>query len=592
MERTSNMAAPAGSMIATLGALYRSLSRRRQRNLIIALSVMLLGAFAELLTIGAVLPFLALVSNPASAETLPGFRLFAALVGGQPGENLIVEATAFLIVATILAAVTRMVILRVTHKFVFGLGHEIGTAIFSRMLHQPYSLFVSRNSSELLGSVEKVHAMIFGVLMPLMQGTIASLIALAIIAFLFVIEPTTAAIATGSVVSLYLGVSIASRRRLKANSAIIGQLGTARMKALQEGLGGIRDILLEQSQPIFEESFRKIDYRYRGAQAANQFIAGAPRYLIEAAGIVMIGLLALYMSGRPGGIVAAIPVLGALALGAQRLLPLLQIAYTGWSQFTGNLQMVQDIVTLLHAPVVASERRRPGAPVVPFCTDIVFDRVGFRYPGRDPVLHDIDLNIARGARIGLSGTTGSGKSTFLDLFMALLDPAQGQIRIDGRPLDDASRADWQAQIAHVPQSIYLADSSIAANIAFGEEEAGIDLDRVREAARHAQLDDFIERLPEGYATLVGERGVRISGGQRQRIAIARALYKQANVLIFDEATGQLDQKTEKAVMDAIAAMGRDITMLIVAHRPSALAGCDRVVRIENGRIVAIENAAA
>jgi ATP-binding cassette subfamily B protein len=419
--------------------------------------------------------------------------------------------------------------------------------------------------------------------MPLMQALTASLLALAIIILLFAIDPFTACIAAASIGALYFGVSIATRKRLKANSVIVAQSSTARMQAIQEGLGGIRDILLGHSQHVFEENFRRLDWRYRRAQALNMFFGGAPRYFVEAAGIVLIVLVALSMSARPGGIVAAIPVLGALALGAQRLLPLIQQSYLGWTLFAGNVRVMADVLALMEAPVMASAPAGAAGP--PFARDIVFDRVSLSYPGRVPALQEISLVIAKGERVGLVGTTGSGKSSFLDLLMALLDPSEGEIRIDDRPLDDSSRAAWQAQIAHVPQSVYLADASIASNIAFAEPVEGIDRARVEAAARQAQLHDFISALPEGYETMVGDRGVRLSGGQRQRIAIARALYKEASVLIFDEATGALDRKTEHAIMESVAALGRGITILVVAHRISALAGCDRIVRLEGGRIV-------
>jgi ATP-binding cassette, subfamily B, bacterial PglK len=575
---------PAPSLTATFAALIRVMSARRRRHLVAAMAAMLAGAGAELVTIGAVLPFLALVSDPARAAGMPGFGLFLFLTGAGAGDDLAVLAAALLIAAVLLAAATRVLILWVTQGFVVAFGHDIGTAIFSRMLRQPYAYYVTRNPSELLASVEKVNVLTFATLMPLLQGLTSSLIALAIVVLLFLIDPFTATIAAVAVALLYLGVGRLTRPRLKANSLILSEMATARMQAIQEGLGGIRDILLGHSQRIFEDNFGRLDWRFRRAQALNSFIGGSPRYLVEGAGVVLIVLLALSMSLRPGGIVAAIPVLGALALGAQRLLPLIQQSYLGWSHFAGNAGVMADVLALLDAPVTASAPRSSAGPPAPFAADIVFDRVGLSYPGRVPALEEVSLTIAKGERVGLVGTTGSGKSSFLDLLMALLEPSEGEIRIDGRPLDDSSRADWQAQIAHVPQSVYLADSSIAANIAFAEPE--VDFAKVEAAARQAQLHDFIAALPEGYETKVGERGVRLSGGQRQRIAIARALYKKANVLIFDEATGALDRQTERAIMEAVGALGRDITVLVVAHRISALAGCDRIVRLEAGRVAA------
>jgi ATP-binding cassette subfamily B protein len=222
-----------------------------------------------------------------------------------------------------------------------------------------------------------------------------------------------------------------------------------------------------------------------------------------------------------------------------------------------------------------------------FENEIEFDSVYFRYSPESPwVINDLSICIPKGSRVGFIGTTGSGKSTTLDLFMGLLEPTMGKLLVDGRPIGDDIVRSWQRTIAHVPQSIYLADTTLAENIAFGIPRSEIAMDRVRSAARQAQIADFIERLPDAYDTLAGERGVRLSGGQRQRIGIARALYKDASVLVFDEATSALDDVTEQSVMDAIDELDRNLTILIIAHRLSTVRRCDTIVRLENGRMVA------
>jgi ABC-type multidrug transport system fused ATPase/permease subunit len=356
---------------------------------------------------------------------------------------------------------------------------------------------------------------------------------------------------------------------------------------MQEGLGGIRDVLLEQSQDVFESKFKQVDFDYRLAQVRNNLISVAPRYLVEWAGIVMLALLTLFLAGRDGGVVTAIPILGALAVGAQRLLPLLNQTYNGWSSFSGNRQMLADVVDLLQAPIVTSTPRDRAHAPVPFEREIALDRVSFRYQSRGYALSNVSLAIAKGERVGLVGETGSGKSTLLDILMGLLDPTSGEVLIDGEPLSDSNRANWQAQIAHVPQSIYLSDSSIASNIAFGEPAQAINMERVREAATRAHIAEFIAGLPKCYDTFVGERGVRLSGGQRQRIGIARALYKRATVVVFDEATSALDGKVEAAIMNSIFELERQLTLVMIAHRTTTLAGCDRIVRLGNGEIVEV-----
>jgi ABC-type bacteriocin/lantibiotic exporter with double-glycine peptidase domain len=307
--------------------------------------------------------------------------------------------------------------------------------------------------------------------------------------------------------------------------------------------------------------------------------------VMEALGMVLIATFAYALSPQPGGVGAALPILGALALGAQRLLPLLQQLYGNWTFVAGSQAALIDVLDLLEQPLPDDANQPTSAPLE-FRDEIHFDNLHFQYGSEGPwVLSGINLTIPKGARIGFVGSTGSGKSTALDLLMSLLEPTQGRILVDGQPISGKHRRAWQRAIAHVPQSIYLADASIAENIAFGVPPDQIDLDRVRQAANQAQIAEFIEGRPEGYSAIVGERGIRLSGGQRQRIGIARALYKQATVLIFDEATSALDSSTEEAVMSAIESLNRDLTILIIAHRITTLRHSDLIVQLERGKII-------
>ena len=569
-----------------LRAIYCAMSPARKRDLYLLLGLMFVGAVAELLTIGAVAPFLALISDPDSARSMPLLRQFIETLGLSTESDLAAIATLVLIGIALVAGGIRLLLNWVSFTFVYRVGHELATTIYRRMLRQPYALFVRRNSSELLAGIEKVEAVAVGVLLPLLLTVTSTVIAIFIIAILLFIDPFVAALAAVLTSTIYLLVAAFARSRLRRNSAIVATHRIARMKQSQEGLGGLREILLDRSQPVFEQKFKEIDQEFTECQAANAFIGAAPRFVVEAAGMVLIAAVAYFVSLRPGGIVGAIPALGALALGAQRLLPLLQQAYAGWSSFMSHSFNLRDVVALLHAPISPAAEQPAPAKVEPLKNEIAFRSVSFRYPGGDQALKDIDLLIRQGERIGFVGRTGSGKSTLLDLLMGLLDPTAGRIEIDGELLGDSSRANWQAQIAHVPQAIYLSDSSIAENIAFGEHPDSIDRERVVAAAREAQIESFVRQLPEGFDTMIGERGVRLSGGQRQRIGIARALYKRARVLIFDEATSALDDETEAAVMETIDGLGRELTVLMIAHRLSTVANCDRVIRLEAGRITA------
>ena len=568
---------------SALRSVIALMSPSRRRQFYATLVLMVVGAVAELTTIGAALPFLAVISDPQRATEIPMVAKIFGFLGWPPGDVLVLPATLLLIAAALVAAAVRLWLTWTTNAFVFSLGHDLSVAMFSRVLRQPYLYHVERNTSEVIAGVEKVQEALFAVLLPVMQALVSGFIGLFIVAMLVAIDPLMAGVAAITIAALYLGLSFSFRPVLQRNSQVLGEAHTLRIKQVQEGLGGIRDILLDRSQPVFEQAFNDVDDRLRRAQMVNTFLTGAPRMVIEAAAIVLIALLALQMSRQAGGLVMAIPILGGLAIGAQRLLPLIQTVYTAWSRTAGSLQILIDISGLLSAPVEAPADDEESAR--PFACEIVFDQVGMNFPGgRRAALSDVSLAIGKGERVGLVGETGSGKSTLLDLLMGLLEPTSGEIRVDGEPLDGRGRRRWQRQIAHVPQSIYLADTSIRENIAFGSAPDRIDDRRVCEAAKRAQIADFIDGLPERYETRIGERGVRLSGGQRQRIGIARALYKQAPVLILDEATSALDNETEAAVMDSLRKLEPDLTVLIVAHRLSTLEGCDRVIGLSHGRL--------
>nr|WP_260472445.1 ABC transporter ATP-binding protein [Chlorobium phaeovibrioides] len=349
-------------------------------------------------------------------------------------------------------------------------------------------------------------------------------------------------------------------------------------------MGGIRDVLISGSQDTYCNIYRKADFSLRQAQASCNFINASPRYGIEAFGMMLIAGLAYSLSMQSDGIVKAIPVLGAFALGAQRMLPVLQQAYGAWSNIQSGQVTLNDILELLDQPLPENVDQ-PSIEQLSFSNRITLKGLSFRYTPQTPlVLKNLDLTLNKGSRVGFIGVTGSGKSTLLDIVMGLLQPTDGTMEIDGHPITDSNNGAWKAHIAHVPQSIFLSDSTIAENIAFGIPVNKIDHERVRNAATQAQIAEIIDTWPNKYQTFVGERGIRLSGGQRQRIGIARALYKQADVIIFDEATSALDNETEQAVMQAIEGLSDDLTIFIIAHRLTTLKNCTQIVELLDGRI--------
>jgi ATP-binding cassette subfamily B protein len=402
---------------------------------------------------------------------------------------------------------------------------------------------------------------------------------------LLAIDTTVAVITAISFGASYALIVRLSRKRLKRNSLNIAHQQTKVVKALQEGLGSIRDVLLNGTQSVYCDIYREADYSLRRAQGENAFISGSPRYIMESMGMVLIAVLSYALSQKSSGLAAALPVLGALALGAQRLLPALQQSYSSWSSIAGSQASLADALSLLNQPYPIEITQCPPQRFL-FKDSIKFKDVCFRYGPDGPWdLAAINLTIPKGARVGVVGSTGSGKSTAVDLLMGLLLPTEGQLVVDGLSICGARIRQWQASIAHVPQTIYLADSTMAENIAFGVPIDQIDMDRVCYAAKRAQISAFIERNKNQYKARVGEHGVRLSGGQRQRIGIARALYKNVNVLVLDEATSALDHVTEKLVMESIEELSNELTIIHITHRLSTLSNCDMIVKIEKGRIV-------
>ena len=569
--------------LATLRELWRLLDPRRRRQFALLLVLMVLAAFAEVVSIAAVLPFLSVMLAPERVFNHEAARpLIEALGITQPSELLLPITVAFCM-AALLAGAIRLLLLWASTRLSFAAGADISLDIYRRTLYQPYSVHAGRNSSEVITGIStKSNTVIFNIINPALNFISASLILVAILLLLLSIHTVVALAALGGFGLIYLFVVKFTHRPLQRNSQIIAHESNQLIKSLQEGLGGIRDVLLDGTQPAYCAIYRRADLALRHAQGTNQFYGMFPRFVVETLGILLIAALAFALTQQEQGIAAALPVLGALALGAQRMLPLLQQAYGSWALIRGSQGSLIDVITLLKQPLPAHASSK-GVQPLPFKEQIEFKGLSFRYgPSLPWVLNEVNLVIPKGGRVGFVGSTGSGKSTLLDVLMALLHPSSGALLVDGVPITPANSLQWQAHIAHVPQAIFLADASIAENIAFGIPPGEVDHALVREAAQRAQLAATIESWPEQYQTHVGERGVRLSGGQRQRIGIARALYKQADVIVFDEATSALDTETEQAVMEAIDALDKELTVLIIAHRLSTLSNCDRIVELSDG----------
>jgi ATP-binding cassette subfamily B protein len=575
----------AESIIQLINRLWRHLSPRRHKQFGLLLTLMICTSFAEIISIGAVFPFLGALTSPTRIFEHSSAQPFIQILGINSAEKLLLPLTIAFGIAALMAGTLRFSLLWVTMRLTFAVGVDLSISVYRRTLYQPYPIHISRNSSEVInGITAKTSEVIFYILMQSLIFINAVVMLIIIGTALLYIIPGLAFAAFGGFGIVYAIIIFISRKRLKINSQRIARESTHVVQLLQEGLGGIRDVLIDGSQEAFCDAYRGAEQILRRAQGNNQIASYGPRYAMEAMAMLLIATLAYLLSQEPHGIAAAIPLLAALAIGMQRLLPALQQLYGAWSIIHGAQASLYDTLELLDQPM-PNHVEHPQIKPIPFLRQISLNKLSFRYSEETPwVLKDINLVIPKGSRIGFIGATGSGKSTLLDVIMGLFSPTAGTVEIDDRAVTEGNVRAWQTKIAHVPQAIFLSDNSVAENIAFGVPKDNIDYRRVSEAARQAQLAEVIETWPEKYQTPVGERGIQLSGGQRQRIGIARALYKKADVIIFDESTSALDTATEQSVMAAIESLSKDITILIIAHRLTTLHNCTQIVEIENGSI--------
>jgi len=588
-SREENRSSPnAKSINELLFGIWSHLSSKRRIQLVQLLVITISSGVAEVVSLSTVIPFLSALTNPESMWSQSGVRQLANALGLKD-EGIILFATAALFsITAISAAGIRMLNIWLNGRVAAGIGSDLSSEVYKRTLYQPYEIHVQRNSSDIIAAITTEVGLTESGINIVLQVFSSTVVSIGLIFGLFAIEPS-AAIGSGLIFGTAYGtLAIITKRRLRNNGQSVALATRKLLKSLQEGLGGIRDVLLDGTQMVYVNVYEKADRRKRILQANSVFLSSFPKYTLEAFAMVAIAIIATAIYARQGNYNNAIPVLGAIALGSQRLLPALQQIYGGWAALKNYNSAITKVLELLEQPLPMP--RRCSKENIGIFKRLEFRGVHYTYNSQtNSSLSNINFSIEVGDCIGIIGATGSGKSTLLDLAMGLLLPTHGAILVNGidvtKPGSDQDRDEWTSMIAHVPQNIYLADTSISENIAFGIPSSSIDYNRVYDAAKRAKIADFIESDPEGYNKIVGERGIRLSGGQKQRIGIARALYKNASVLILDEATSALDGNTEQEVMESINLANEGLTMIIVAHRISTLYNCNRILELNNGKLL-------
>lgn len=568
-------------------------SRERVKIVLLAVSVAIMAGL-EVINVSAIMPFLSVAGNPNVIREEPVLSWLYESFAFEDDSHFLVAlgVAAFLLMVTSngwMALTTWM-----QARFVWSWNHTLSTRLMQRYLYQPYSYFLTRNTADLSKNIlSEVQQISSQVMVPVIQGLGSALVAASLVFVLLLAEPVLAIVVTVLVGGIYGLVYQVTRRMLRQIGSERLAANEERFRVAAEALGGIKDVKLLGKEEAFLARFRHASARFSSRQSTSQVIGQLPRYAVEPLAFGSVILIVLYVIITQGDLAHILPTLGFYAFAGYRLMPAVQQAFRGMTQARFFGPALETVLQELADQGDPCRRMQVLPQQVPTSSlrlkhTLELQNVSFRYPGAEvDAVQDLNLIIPARATVGLVGATGSGKTTLVDVILGLLRPRTGRILVDGTPITDENVGAWQLQLGYVPQQIFLADASVAENIAFGVERDEIDMDAVREAARIAMIDDFItEELPDGYDTVVGERGIRLSGGQRQRIGIARALYRNPSVLVFDEATSALDNRTEETVMEAIRVLLGKRTIIMVAHRLTTLQDCDVIYMLDHGRLVA------
>lgn len=576
-------------MFKRLKRLFKLLTSEQRKRLIRLQFLVVLMAFAEVAGVAAIGPFMALVGDISllQSDGMLG-QLYALSSFENPRDFLFWLGIAVLIALALAAAVSMFTIWRLS-LYAAQVGAEISMRLYKHYMQQPWLFHASGSSSQLTNRISQESNRITNlVIQPLMQMNAKGVLAIVMATAIFVFNPLVALIGLLVFGLAYVVLYKTVRKRLSSNGIDISKSNQKRFKLMNEGFGGIKDTLLLGRQAEFNQLFDKSSKTLGRAQGVTRALSQAPRYAMELVAFGAVIFLVLYLlSAYDGNLGNILPVLSVYALAGFKLLPAFQQMYTSLAQVKGNISSFDSIEEDLAASQ-SIEDIKPSSEAGRLSPKklIKLDNVSFNYPDKEEkALDEFTLDIPVTQVIGLVGSSGSGKSTAIDILLALIEPQSGSLVVDGEEVIGDKKRAWQNNVGFVPQAIFLADSSIRENIAFGIPREEIDEDRVARAAQMAHLDELLERLPEGLNTRVGERGIQLSGGQRQRIGIARALYDDAEVLVLDEATSALDGITEKLVMDAIHDFSGKKTIIMIAHRLATVKKCDCIYLLDNGKVI-------
>lgn len=578
-------------MSDTFKKLFELLGEWERKRFYALMGFMVVVAFAEVLGISTLLVLLQIFSEPEqviqnSYLSAIFYKLnFTSIFAFQIFLSGIV--CIIVVMGLVIKAAGTYAIISFSNTCAYSMSMQFLTAY----LHQPYSWFLGHNSADINKVVlGEVGAVVSRVLAPSLNLLASVILASTIIIFLVVIEPEIALVSASLIGGGYALIYLSLRGQLLRLGERRFQANTARFRATHEATGGFKEMKLIGLEDMYVERFNKPAKELAVTSSRSAAISELPRYALEVLTFaVLLGVILTLLVRNDGDLTAAIPTLGIFAFSVMKLLPALQKVYHSLSSIRSGIPALDKIYgdyTTMKSLVSSRPVPTDAKLRMPLLDKLELKEIVFSYPASERVaLQKVSMEFKANSTIGIVGGTGAGKTTVVDLVLGLLTPESGAILVDGQAINRENIQAWRRSLGYVPQTIYLSDSTIRENIAFGVAPESIDDDAVERAAKLASLHDFIlSELPKAYDTAVGERGVRLSGGQRQRIGIARAMYNNPSLLIMDEATSALDNLTERAVMDAIDNIGHEKTIIMIAHRLSTVRNCDQIILLENGKV--------
>jgi ABC-type multidrug transport system fused ATPase/permease subunit len=573
-----------------IGRVIDLLTKKERIRLGIVTLIGVFMALIEVIGVGSIMPFMSVAAKPEVIHTNPILARVYQILGFSHDLSFIIFLGVIVLFFLIVTNLTQAFMHYTKTKFTSMRRHTLSMRLLSGYLGQNYTFFLNRNSHELVKNINnEIQQMISLTLIQFVEFVSRFIQVAMLTVFLLVLNPLSTIGITGAIVVVYGTIYTFTKKLLKSLGAERFELFERRSKILSEAFWGIKDVKITGTESVFVRQYHEPSKRMAMNETVNEIIGDVPKFALETvafSSIMVFVLITLIGSGQFSDVAGTVTL---YAYAGYRMIPAVQGLFKALTKLKYGAPTAERLVNefSLIAGGSALIADHSAAAPLSFKENIELRGIRFAYPGAErPVLSDFSLHIASNSLIGIAGSTGSGKTTLIDIILGLLRPQSGAMLVDGIPVTEENIRSWQANLGYIPQNIYLSDTTIAENIAFGVPIVSIDREAVKRAASLAQIADFIEgELPNGYDTTIGERGVRLSGGQRQRIGIARALYRNPRVLIMDEATSALDGLTEQAVMEAIDSLQGSRTIIIIAHRLTTLRKCDRIYVVERGSIV-------